>query len=201
MHAAKMRAACTFRSVLRLIALLRLPFSSVLLLGLLALLLWGACNNSSDAPACCGERVVRVDSLAALVPGTPPRLYLTMGLRNDDADNAKIESVSAALLFRGLYWSDPNEGSRREFIIPAKKERLIPMVLPLTDSLACDPKLLRQLQQALATGTAGDSTLQVELSVNVYIKTQQGYLQDSGQEFPLPAMRSSARPAKAAKAR
>lgn len=69
------------------------------------------------------------------------------------------------------------------------------MALPITDSLARDSALLRQLQQALAKGTAGDSTLVLELGVNVRLRNQKGYLQDYGQEFPLPAMHSAARPA------
>ncbi|MFD2720775.1 hypothetical protein ACFST9_18785 [Hymenobacter monticola] len=181
-------------------ALLRLPLPSVLLLGLLALLLWGACNNSNDAPDCCGERVVRVDSLAAPFPGAPPRLYLTIGLRNDDADQAKVESMYGILIFRGQFWNDLNEGQRQYLTIPPKRERLVSMALPLTDSLACDPALLRPLQQALAKGTAGDSTLVLQLGVNVELRTENGYLQDSGQEFPLPAMRAPARPAQAAAA-
>lgn len=185
----------------RSIALLRLPLPSLLLLGTLALLLWGQCNNNDpDAPACCGERVVRIDSLAALLPGAPPVLYLTLGLRNDDPDHVKIESAYGALLFRGQYWSDLNKVQSREIIIPAKKERLVSMAFPLTDSLACDPNLLHRLQQALARGTAGDSTLVLELSVNVSLKNQNGYLQDSGQEFPLPPMRSATQPAQARKA-
>lgn len=96
-----MRATRTFRPVPRPISFPRLPLPRLLLLGLLVLLLWGACSDSHDAPACCGERVVRVDSLAALAPGAAPRLYLTIGLRNDDADTAIIESMYGSLLFRG----------------------------------------------------------------------------------------------------
>jgi hypothetical protein len=192
-----MRTARTFKPVPRPLALRCLPLPSLLLLSLLVLLLWGACNNSNDAPACCGERVVRVDSLAALFPGAPPRLYLTIGLRNDDADQAKVESMYGMLIFRGQYWNDLNEGQRQDLTIPPRRERLVSMALPLTDSLACDPALFLQLQQALAKGTVGDSTLVLQLGVNVQIRDGNGYLQDSGQEFPVPAMRAPARPAQA----
>jgi hypothetical protein len=126
----------------RPIALLRLPLPSLLLLGLLRLLLWGACSNSGDAPDCGGERVVRVDILAALLPDASPKLYPTIGLRNDNAAQAEIKSMSGALEFRGQCWSDPNEGQRQGVIVAPKKERLV--------SLACDPALLHPLQQALA---------------------------------------------------
>lgn len=177
----------------RSIALLRWPFSSLLLLGILVLLLWGECSQNNESPACCGTRVVRVDSLAALLPGAPPKLYLTLGLRNEDPDAAKLESVRGALLFQGRYWSSFYRAQRRRIVVPAKKELLIPMVLALTDSLACDPSLLHQLQSALHKGTAGDSSLLLNLSVNVFLKKEEGYLEDSGTGFPLPALHSSAR--------
>jgi hypothetical protein len=40
----------------------------------------------------------------------------------------------------------------------------------------------------------------LQLSVNVSLKSRNGYLQDSDQEFPLPAMPALTRPANAAKA-
>ncbi|UOQ96894.1 hypothetical protein MUN81_16805 [Hymenobacter sp. 5317J-9] len=177
-----------FQPVALIVALRRLPLPGALLLGLLALLLWGACGNQYQAPACCGERVVRVDSLAAPLPDAPPLLYLTLGLRNDDPDAARLESVSGALLFQGLYWSDFHRPRRQGLVVPPKKELLVPLVLPLTDTLACDPVLLRRLQRALRRGTAGDSTLWLNLSVDVSLKEGGGYLSDNGTEVSLPAM-------------
>ncbi|MBD2721977.1 hypothetical protein IC234_07540 [Hymenobacter sp. BT189] len=170
-----------------------MPFPSVLLLGIVALLVWGACNNRHEVSACCGERVVRVDSLAASLPDAPPRLYLTIGLRNNDPDAARLESVRGALLFHGLYWSNFYRPRRRNLMVPPQKELFVPLVLRLTDSLACDPKLLPRLRQALRQGTAGNSTLRLELHVNLFLKDEEGYLEDSGEEISLPAMSTATR--------
>ncbi len=159
--------------------------AGLLLLGLLALLLWGQCGGPSGPSY--EVRVARVDSLAAPFAGAPPRLYLTIGLRSQEGDDFKLESMNGVLLFRGLYWSDYNQPQSQELVVPARADLRVPMVLTLTDSLACAPDSLRALQLALRGGTAADSTLVLQLGVNVYT-AENSYLQDNGQEFPLPAM-------------
>ena len=60
----------------------RLPrygLAGLLLLGLLALLLWGQCGGTSGPNY--ELRVARVDSLAAPFAGAPPRLWPTARLR------------------------------------------------------------------------------------------------------------------------
>ena len=161
--------------------------AGLVLLGLLALLLWGQCGNSSGGGPSYAVRVARVDSLAAPFVGAPPRLYLTIGLHSQEDDDFKLESMNGVLLFRGSYWSDYNQLQSQELVVPARADLRIPMVLVLTDSLACAPDSLRALQLALRGGTATDSTLVLQLGVNVYV-AQNEHLQDNGQNFPLPAM-------------
>lgn len=163
------------------------PRSATLgLLGLLALLLWGQCGSGSGGPS-YAVRVAQVDSLAAPFAGAPPRLYLTIGLSSQEGTAFKLESMRGVLLFRGLYWSDYNQRQSEELVVPARADLRIPMMLTLTDSLACAPDSLRALQLALRNGTATDSTLVLQLGVNAYTG-ENGYLQDNGQEFLLPAM-------------
>ena len=155
------------------------------LLGLLAMLLWGQCGGTSGPSF--EVRVARVDSLAAPFAGAPPRLHLLLRLHSLQGDAFKLESVHGALLFRGRYWSDYNQRQNEELVVPAHANLLLPMVLPLTDSLACTPDSLRAFQLSLRGGTAHDSTLVLLLGVNTYL-ADNSYLQDNGQEFPLPAL-------------
>jgi hypothetical protein len=164
--------------------------ASLLLLGLLSLLLWGQCGGTSGPSY--EVRVARVDSLAAPFAGAPPRLHLTIGLQSQQGSDFKVESVHGVLLFRGLYWSDYNQRQNEELVVPGHANLLLPMVLTLTDSLACAPDSLHALQRSLRGGTAHDSTLVLQLGVNAYT-AENSYLQDNGQDFPLPAMSAAPR--------
>jgi hypothetical protein len=167
---------------------MRPPPLYLLLLGLLALLLWGQCGGPSGPSY--EVRVARVDSLAAPFEGAPPRLYLTIGLHSQERSEFKLESINGVLLFRGLFWSDYNQRQSQELVVPAHTDLLVPMVLTLTDSLACAPDSLQELQRSLRGGTAHDSTLMLQLGVNAYI-ADNAYSQDNGQNFPMPAMQAA----------
>ncbi|MVN77336.1 hypothetical protein GO988_13455 [Hymenobacter sp. HMF4947] len=164
--------------------------ASLLLLGLVALLLWGQCGGRSGPDY--AVRVVRVDSLRAPFAGAPPRLYLTLGLHNRERHDFTVESMRGVLVFRGLYWNDVND-PQRPAVVPSHTELLVPLVLCLTDSLACVPDSLRLLQRALRGGTARDSTLELEfgLDLNTGSNVSLHYLDRS---YPLPAMRPRGRP-------
>lgn len=124
-------------------SLLRLSSPNLLLLGTLALLLWGQCGSSSGPSF--EVRVMRADSLAEPFAGAPPRLYLTIGLHSQESSAFKLESMNGVLLFHGLYWSDYNQRQSQDLVVPARADLHMPMVLTLVDSLACAPDSLRQL--------------------------------------------------------
>lgn len=170
----------------------RLSVPGLLLAGTLALLLWGQCAGNSSGPT-YGVRIVRADSLAADFAGAPPVLYLTIGVRNEENSPFKVESMSGVLIFRNSYWNDSNAPQNQEVVVPARTELQLPLRLQLTDSLACNPDSLGLLLGALHAGTARDSTLQLQLGVNVYVANN-AYLQDNGQYFPLPPLASPRRP-------
>ena len=75
----------------------------LLLLGLLALLLWGQCGSvlfprtTGHEPALLGW-VVSTDSLRNTAPAT---LYLSLGLRNTLHKTATLKEVDGALVFNG----------------------------------------------------------------------------------------------------
>jgi hypothetical protein len=159
--------------------------TSLVLLGLLALLLWGQCGGASGPDY--DVRVVRVDSLQAPFAGAPPRLYLTLGLHNHERSAFEVQSMAGVLVWRRFYWNSMND-PQRPATVPARTELLVPLVLRLTDSLACAPDSLRRLQQALRGGTARDSTLELEFEVDVNTggNVSEHYLERS---YPLPPMR------------
>lgn len=78
----------------------RLP--ALLLLGLLALLLWGQCASllfpeATRHPASFTGWVASTDSLRT----TPATLYLSLSLRNDLSHPVRMREVSGALFFNG----------------------------------------------------------------------------------------------------
>lgn len=179
----------------------RFSSPTVLLLGLVSLLLWGQCrlldgHEQTPFPR-HSLRVVRTDSLSPASSGSPPKLYLTLGVRNKEGTPLRLLHLQGRLALRNHYWSEwPPRGYLDGIIIPAHTEKLFPLVLPLTSQRASDSDSLRGLKQALRQGSAHQARLWLQATISVYQHhhpssndpSRNVYLGPRGQDLPLPAM-------------
>ncbi len=140
-------------------AAVRLP--ALLLLGLLALLLWGQCalniNDHGRYVPTVSVRVTR-DSLGAATKGQPAQLYLTLAFTNHLPQAVRLDTALGNVSFNKQYW---NFVATKAISVelPARGNRLIPVAISLTppvDSLAA-------FQKALRTGSRYESKLRVFL--------------------------------------
>ena len=120
-----------------------------LLLGLVALLLWGQCSfrtNGGSTPAPnLFITVAQTDSLSAPTPSRPAVLYLLLSLTNTTLKPMAVHSAQGELVYRQQHWAwswqppTPLE-------VPDQSERRLPIAVRLlpADSVA-------QLRRALTT--------------------------------------------------
>lgn len=179
----------------------RFSSPTVLLLGLVSLLLWGRCQllgGHEETPFPRHSlRVVRTDSLSPASSGSPPKLYLTLGVRNNEGTPLRLLDLQGRLALRNHYWSEwPPRGYLDGILIPAHTEKLFPLALPLTSQRAFDSDSLRGLMQALRRGSVHQARLRLQASISVYQyhhplpndPARNVYLGPRGQDLPLPAM-------------
>ncbi|MGI4865562.1 MAG: hypothetical protein ACRYFZ_16695 [Janthinobacterium lividum] len=137
----------------------RLP--ALLLLGLLALLLWGQCAlNINDHGRYVPTVSVRVthDSLSTATKGQPARLYLTLLVTNHLEQTCRLDTALGNVSFDKQYWNfvAPKVHGLE---LPPHGNRLIPVMLslvPPVDSVVA-------FQKALRTGSRYDNKLRVYL--------------------------------------
>jgi len=121
----------------------------LLLLGLLALLLWGQCSltgsgRSTPAPNLF-ITVAQTDSLMAPTSGQPALLYLTLRLTNTKSTPVALHAAHGELVYRQQHWAwswQPPTALQ----VPDQSERRLPIAVRL---LAADS--LAQLRHALVT--------------------------------------------------
>jgi hypothetical protein len=125
----------------------RLP--GLLLLGLLALLLWGQCGSvlfprtTRHEPALLGW-VASTDSLRTTAPAT---LYLSLGLRNTLHKTATLKEVDGALVFNGRTY--PFSATATLHHTPLAHEARVTQAIAIRLRLPADSLAL--LRAALAT--------------------------------------------------
>jgi len=115
----------------------RLP--ALLLLGLLALLLWGQCGQlfqgSTREPVCVVGWVKSVDSLG----NAPATLYLTLYLRNNLSQPVLVREASGTLRYGGRAHPFATPHALRDTLLYPWTELTQPVAIPLhlsADSLA-----------------------------------------------------------------
>ena len=134
---------------------------ALLLLGLLALLLWGQCafnvNEHGRYVPTVRVRVAR-DSLSEATAGQPARLYLTLVVTNHLPQPCRLDTAVGNVSFNKQYWNFV-AGKGQGLELPAQGNRLLPVVValvPPVDSLAA-------FRAALRTGSRPDNRLRVYL--------------------------------------
>jgi hypothetical protein len=142
---------------------LRRPSATLLLLGLLALLLWGQCalniNDHGHYVPTVRVRVVR-DSLAPATPGRPAQLYLTLALTNYLAQPCRLDTAYGNVSFKKQYWNFEAAGARG-LTLPAADNRQQPVLLPVVVALVPPVDSLAAFRAALRTGSRADNSLRV----------------------------------------
>lgn len=138
---------------------------ALLLLGLLALLVWGQCsfsmNGSSKPRHDFGLGVASTDSLTTS-PTSPPTLYVTVNLINGMRSPQRVYAARGQLFFNSQHWSFlTTAGKGRNLVVPAGEQRPLQVAIVLVpyDSL-------RQLRTALAIGSNDENSLRLDLSVS-----------------------------------
>ncbi len=138
---------------------------TLLLLGLLALLLWGQCalnlNDNGHYVPTVRVRVVR-DSLAPATPERPARLYLTLACTNYLAQPGRLDTAYGNVSFGKQYWNF--EVARvRGRVLPAKgnRQQPVPLRLPVVVALVPPVDSLVAFRAALRTGSRGNNSLRV----------------------------------------
>jgi hypothetical protein len=148
--------------MLGLPSLLRWFSPLLLLLGLVALLLWGQCSfslyGSSPHVPSLSVAVAR-DSLSQPPTGQPAQLHLVLAFSNDLKQACRLNVTEGEVSFEGRHWPFSATSQVRGLVLPPHSRRLvsvwIPVVLP-ADSLAL-------LRATLLTGSTGGNSLRLSL--------------------------------------
>jgi len=120
-----------------------------LLLGLLALLLWGQCAFRTNGGATPAPNlfitVAQTDSLSAATPSRPAMLYLTLSLTNTTQKPMALHTAQGELVYRQQHWAWAWQPTT-PLEVPDQSERRLPIAVRLlpADSVA-------QLRHALTT--------------------------------------------------
>jgi len=136
---------------------------ALLLLGLLALLLWGQCalNLNEHGRNVPTVRVLVVrDSLAPATQGRPAQLHLTLALTNYLAQPCRLDTLFGNVSFGKQYW---NFGvvQARGLVLSASDNHQQPLLLPVVLSLVPPVDSLAAFRAALRTGSRHDNSLRV----------------------------------------
>ncbi|MGI4832514.1 MAG: hypothetical protein ACRYFK_03535 [Janthinobacterium lividum] len=123
----------------------RRPLPTLLLLGLLALLLWGQCGLriGGGRPALPTDLMVVVkstDRLVAASTARPAALYLTLDVYNSTPLPVVLHGAQGQLVYRGQQWPwtyEPASAANRP-AVPAQGHQLLPLTIAITppDSVA-----------------------------------------------------------------
>lgn len=150
----------------------RLP--ALLLLGLLALLLWGQCafhlNEHGRYVPTVRVLVVR-DSLAPATQGQPAQLHLTVALTNYLTHPCRLDTLFGNVSFRKQYWNF-QVAQARGLVLPASDKLQRPLLLPVVLSLVPPVDSLAAFQAALRTGSRHDNSLRVFLRATYGINSE-----------------------------
>lgn len=141
----------------------RLP--ALLLLGLLALLLWGQCAlNLNDNGRYVPTVTVRVarDSLSPAAKGQPARLYLTLAFTNHLAQACRLDTAFGNVSFEKQYWNFV-AARAHGLELPAEDNLQRPVLLPVVIPLVPRVDSLAAFRTALRTGSRADNSLRVYL--------------------------------------
>lgn len=160
----------------------------LLLLGLLALLLWGQCGLLNhivpDQPIPhYSVRVVRVDSLAAVRSSKAPTLYLTLEIHNKVHRAFSFGGVYGHLFFEHYAWNNGQHYQYSGVVLAGGQTLQLPLALPLTASATLQPDSLRALRQALRQGSHRQKSLILRVLANDYV-----YKKSANAALPLPPM-------------
>ena len=162
----------------------RLPIS--LLLGLLALLLWGQCASllfpdATRHPATLTGWVKSTDSLRT----TPATLYLTLCLRNDLPQPVRVRQVHGTLLFGGHAYPFLSSAALRDTLLAPWTEATQAVTVPLR--LSADSVAL--LRTALQTSHPADARPQLQWKIR-YSDKKYPNARDQGRTSPyLPLLK------------
>lgn len=143
-------------------ASLRPPLPAALLLGLLALLLWGECGWSRGgkvAPALYAN-VAYVGRLS-VAAGQPTTLPLALKLDNSLGQPCRLGGAWGEVSFEGRHWPVEAPGRVRNRVLAAGDTLIVPVVVTVvlaTDSLA-------SLRAMLQEGSTGGNSLRLALNV------------------------------------
>jgi len=155
----------------------------LLLLGLLALLLWGQCafslNEHGRYVPTVRVRVVR-DSLAPAAQGQPAQLHLTLALTNYLTQPCRLDTLFGNVSFRKQYWNF-GVAQARGLVLPATDNRQQPVLLPVVLSLVPPVDSLAAFRAALRTGSRQDNSLRV------FVRATYGTSSEPDRQWPAEA--------------
>ena len=144
--------------------------ASLLLLGLLAVLLWGQCSallnagHGSSAPIAAGFYTnVRVDSLSKAGPGGSTKVYLKLQLSNYQRQASKLDTVRGKVSFEGQQWAFSASSQAKGLLFKKHQYRVVPVVLLITGAHSID-----ELRRAFYGGSTGGNLLRLDLDVTYF---------------------------------
>jgi len=145
---------------------------ALLLLGLLALLLWGQCAallfpGKAHQPAEFIGSVKRLDSLGT----APATLYLTLCLRNDLSQPALVQEVRGTIRYGGRTYPFAAPAALRDTFLFPWTELLQPIAVPLPHLAADSLALLRTL---LETGYSAPSAPRLQWKISYALRQSPG---------------------------
>lgn len=136
---------CMFKVMPQLLPSAHRPLPALLLLGLLALLLWGQCGLriGGGHPALPTELLVEVkhtDRLVAASSTRPATLYLTLSIFNSTPQPVVLQQMHGQLIYREQHWPwtyEPASAADR-LTVSSQGNQLLPLTITITppDSVA-----------------------------------------------------------------
>ena len=130
---------CMFKTMTQFLPSARRPLPILLLLGLLALLLWGQCGIriGGGHPALPTELLVVVkhtDQLVAASPTRPAMLYLTLSIFNSTPQPIVLHQMHGQLIYREQQWPwtyEPASVADR-LTVSSQGYQLLPLTIAIT---------------------------------------------------------------------
>ena len=160
--------------------------ATLVLLGLVALLLWGRCAVISlfitDMPV-PRYSVTRLDSLVAASPKKPATLYLTLELRNKRRHEFNLGGIYGEVIYKNHSWTAVHQYQHTGRAVGRYATEYIALALKLDASSSLPADSVQLLRRALQQGSHQQKSLFVRLNMNDFV-----YGKSSKVTLPLPAL-------------
>ena len=143
--------------------------AALLLLGLLALLLWGQCaallnaGGSTEPLAANFYASVKVDSLSKAAAGGSMKVYLKVQFDNYQPRVCRLDTVWGNVSFAGQQWAFKASSQAKGLTFERKQHQEVPVVLLITGANS-----MKELRRTFYEGSTGGNSLRLDLNFTYF---------------------------------